>query len=352
MFEIKDSDPNKHYVMTKVERAVDCDNIRSGRCFVCGDLPTTGPGEHILPKWLQTKFELFDERLTLINGTFIPYRSLTVPCCAECNTGFLSKIEAEVQEIVRRGCIQSSADRLSVARWMAKILVGVLVKETALLLDRKNPALGNILPADFIDEFAHCQLLLQSSRKPTQFRALHGTFPFTLYWYRIDGADNGFDLSTDIVGQSIAVRVGKLGFAFVNDGGLQMIHGPRGPYGLEGATVLPHQFAELAARVHTKASLRDATHFYLTSETPTHLNIEQQNVRPFTNTILANGEVQVFRPWDSRQFAVRAARFTRLDESVFIDAATGMEMTTLTNLFSGDDCNVAVNDKAASPTSH
>lgn len=88
--------------------------------------------------------------------------------------------------------------------------------------------------------------------------------------------------------------VGKLGFAFVNDGGLQMINGDKGPYGLEGATVLPHQFGELAARVHTKASLRDATHFYLTSETPTHLTIEQQAVRPFTNTIPGPGPINRF----------------------------------------------------------
>lgn len=273
-------------------------------------------------------------RLTLINGTLIPYRNLTVPCCVECNTGFLSRIETDVQEIVERGCVETSADSLSVARWMAKILVGILVKETALLLDRKDPSLGNIVPPDFIDELFHCQLLLQSARKPTRFGALHGPLPFTLYWYRIDGPEDGFDLSTDIIGQSIAMQLGKLGLVFVNDGGLQMIHGDKGPYGLEGATVLPHQFGELAARIHTKASLRDATHFYLTSETPNHLTIEQQSVRPFTGTILAGGEMQVFKPWDSLRFAERAAQITRIEKSVFLDTETGHEMTTLTNLFS------------------
>lgn len=353
MFEFTESDPHNDYIMKRVERAVDGENIRTGRCFVCGGAPTTGVGEHVLPKWLQRKCALSNKRLTLLNGTSIPNRNLTVPCCVECNTGFLSRIETEVQEIFQRGCIETSVHRLSVARWLAKILVGILVKETALLLDRKNPTLGNIVPADFIDQFAHCQLLLQSYRKPTRFRALHGTFPFTLYWYRIDGPDNTFDLSTDILGQSIAVRMGKLGVAFINDGGLQMIHGPKGPYDLEGAIVLPHHFDELAARVHTKASLRDATHFYLSSETPTHLTIEQQNVRPFTNTVLENGESQVFLPWDSRGFAVRAARITGLEESVFIDTATGIEMTTLANLFSGDDDDIDVfaNDEAASPTS-
>lgn len=321
------------YVMARVQRAVDGDNIRMRRCFVCGGEPTTGIGEHVIPKWLQTKFGLFDKRLTLLNGTFIPYRSLTVPCCSECNTGFLSRIESEVQEIFDRGSVESNADRLYLARWMAKILVGILVKEAALLLDRKDPALGNIVTADFIDEFFHCQLLLQSARKPTRFGALHGTFPFTLFWYRIEDPESGFDLSTDVVGQSIAMRVGKLGVAFVNDGGLQMIHGDKGPYGLEGVTVLPHQFDELAARVHTKASLRDATHFYLSSETPKHLTVEQQSVRPFTGTTLSNGEIQVFKPWNPLQFAIRAARFTGLEQSVFLDPTTGQEFTTLTNLF-------------------
>ncbi|RUV67127.1 hypothetical protein EOA78_31560 [Mesorhizobium sp. M5C.F.Cr.IN.023.01.1.1] len=329
----KDFGPHSGYVMAMVERAIDGDSIRARRCFTCGGQPTTGIGEHVFPKWLQTKFRLHDERLTLLNGTFIPYRSLTVPCCSDCNTGFLSRIETEVQSIIERGRIVSNAGRLAVARWMAKILVGILVKETALLLDRKDPSLGNIMTADFIGELAHCQLLLQSARKLTRFSALHGKFPFTIYSYRIDGSeDDGFDLSTDVVGQSIAMRAGKLGLAFVNDGGLQMINGDKGPFGLEGATVMPHQFGELAARVHTKASLRDATHFYLHSETQTHLTIDQLEVRPFTSTMLAGGEMQVFEPWDSNRFAVRAALFTRLDEGVFLDRVTGNEMTTLTNL--------------------
>lgn len=345
------SDPHNQYIMKSVERAVDSENIRTGRCFVCGGAPTTGVGEHVLPKWLQRKCGLFDKRLTLLNGSSIPYRRLTVPCCVECNTGFLSRIETEVQEVFQRGCIETSVHRLSVARWLAKILVGILVKETALLLDQKNPALGRIVSADFIDHFFHFQLILQSSRKKTRFRALHSTYPFTLYWYRIDGSDNTFDLSTDILGQSIAVHMGKLGVAFVNDGGLQMIHGQKGPYELEGATVLPHQFGELAARVHTKASLRDATHFYLSSETKSQLTIEQQYLRPFANFTLENGEFQVFRPWDSRFFAMRAARITGLEESVFLDTATGIERTTLANLFSGADINVVPNDEVIFPTS-
>ncbi|QMW64398.1 hypothetical protein [Devosia sp. MC521] len=320
-----------NYVMATFESAVDVDNIRSRQCFACGGKPSSGVGEHVFPKWLQTRFDLFDERLTLQNGTLIPYRALTVSCCAKCNNGFLSGIESKVQTIIERGTVDGDPDVLSLGRWMSKIFVGILVKETALLLDRKDPSLGHIMAADFIGEFANCQLILQSARKPTLFCSLHGKFPFSLFWYRID-TERGFDISTDIVGQSIAMRLGALGIIFVNDGGLQLNAGVDGPFGLQGLTVTPLQFNELAARVHTKASLRDATHSYANSETPEHLTIEQQDVHPYTSTILAGGEMQVFEPWNSEMFAVRASRITRLDESVFLDPVTRHEMTLLTNL--------------------
>ena len=71
--------------------------------------------------------------------------------------------------------------------------------------------------------------ILQS--QPTSFRCLHGDLPFSLYFYEIsDNEENrAFDLSTNVVGQSVAIRIGRLGVIFVSDGGLQMHVGPKGP---------------------------------------------------------------------------------------------------------------------------
>lgn len=55
-----DCGPHSGYAMAMVERAVDGDSIRAKRCFTCGGPPTTGNGEHVFPKWLQTKFGLHD----------------------------------------------------------------------------------------------------------------------------------------------------------------------------------------------------------------------------------------------------------------------------------------------------
>src|ERR1039458_823988 len=90
-------------VFELMNRAVLESSIAKKGCFACGGPSSSGIGEHVIPKWLQNKCLLFDERLTLLNGTLIPYRNLTVPCCVDCNTGFLSKIENSVQPIFQRG---------------------------------------------------------------------------------------------------------------------------------------------------------------------------------------------------------------------------------------------------------
>jgi len=84
---------------------------------------------------------------------------------------------------------------------------------------------------------------------------LHGSLPFSLYFYEVadTGGDQEFYLSTNIFGQSVAIRVGRLGVIFVSDGGLQMHVGPEGLYALSGSAITGAQFSELAAGVHYNA---------------------------------------------------------------------------------------------------
>ncbi|MEI2300520.1 hypothetical protein [Ensifer sp. MJa1] len=309
-------------------------NIRARQCFACGRAPTNGAGEHVIPKWLQSKLRLFDERLTLLNKTQIPYRNLTVPCCAECNNGFLSRIEHAVEPIFNRGTL-IEGDELVVGRWLSKILIGILVKETGLASDRINPHRGPIVDPAFVEEFHHCHFVMQSARKPTSFRCLDSEFPFSLYHYPIldDGSDT-FDLTTNVFGQSIALRTNTLGVVYINDGGLQLYVGPKGPFGLSGSAVTPTQFAELSARIHYKAALRDATHSYLTAEDDRTLQLEQVRVKSFSGFIPGTDEVQIFKDWNEEQFSYALEAYTRTPRSEIYDAESGQCRTTLGNLLS------------------
>jgi len=76
-------------------------------CFLCGVVldPERDTDEHVIPRWIQERYELWTERLTLLNHTTlnhttIPYRQLTIPCCVTCNNHHLGKIEMQVQQRV------------------------------------------------------------------------------------------------------------------------------------------------------------------------------------------------------------------------------------------------------------
>lgn len=321
------------YVFSLIDRAATGSAFTAGQCFACGGPPSYGQGEHIIPRWMQRRFELFDQSLTLINGTRIPYRHLTIPCCETCNNGFLREIENAVIQSVASPKFHDPTQRVTIGRWLCKIFLGVLVKETTLLLDRRDPLRGTILSPDFLEEFRHAQFILQSARKRTVFHALHGPHPFTLYMYRIERDDDfgDFDLSTNLVGQSIAVRLGTIGLVFVNDGGLQYEAGRKGPLNLDGRRLHPIQFSEVAARVHYKATLRDATHSYVSSETPEEIVIDQVTVRPFSNVRLEGGAMQIFRPWDDIGCAHFIERYRPISGPPVYDPQTGLFTTSLSN---------------------
>jgi hypothetical protein len=318
-------------VLEFTDRAVLDSSIAKKRCFACGGPPSKGIGEHIIPKWLQNKFRLFDERLTLLNGTLIPYRNLTVPCCIECNTGFLSKIENTIQPVFLRGHVSSDEEKLALARWLSKILLGLLIKETSLSFDRSKPSLGAIVEPGFIDELRHCHFVMQSARKTTSFHCLHSEFPFSLYSYRVSNyrKNHRFDLSTNIAGQSVSIRIGQLGAIFINDGGFQMEVGPKGPFDLSGSDLSETQFREISARVHYKAALRDATHFYLTVENDESIQIEQLHVKSFSGYLPGSNELRIFRDWDETGLSYAMSAYMRVDRSIVFDEETQTCRTTL-----------------------
>ena len=76
-----------------------------------------------------------DQTLVLLNGTTIPYRQLTVPCCRECNNEHLEPIESNVMAAVNQGPEAVEAlDRKTLFLWLGKIFFGLLYKESLIPL--------------------------------------------------------------------------------------------------------------------------------------------------------------------------------------------------------------------------
>jgi hypothetical protein len=112
------------------------------RCFLCGEMveEVERTKEHIFPSWMQSDFGLWDKSLTLLNGTVIPYRQVTVTCCFKCNNKYLKPLEDKVSTAFREGAGAVRAlDPEVLFLWLAKIYYGLLFRELTLRLDRTNP---------------------------------------------------------------------------------------------------------------------------------------------------------------------------------------------------------------------
>jgi hypothetical protein len=222
-----------------------------GRCFLCGVTldDENRTDEHVFPQWLLGDFALHNERLGLFNGTSIPYRSLKIPCCRDCNTVWLRRIEDVVSAAVRAGPESVMAlDTTTLAVWMAKIFYGLLFKDLSLASDRLHPTGDRLLDNAMLMDFAELHHVLQIARERVE---LTGQTPATIFVFRtLDSADprRRFDYR-DVFGPPfLAIRMGRVGVvACLLDwgavGDLQLEH-------LEiarGLELHPTQFMQVAA---------------------------------------------------------------------------------------------------------
>jgi hypothetical protein len=121
-----DADTGK-VLFFSVERFVK-DICEGNCCFICGAAPGSKPfnDEHILPKWILRKFNLFDRRITLPNNQGFTYRSYVIPCCQECNTAMGRVLEEPMQALVAAGSEAFKAHLLEKGPWLPFIWMNLI----------------------------------------------------------------------------------------------------------------------------------------------------------------------------------------------------------------------------------
>ncbi len=74
-------------------------------CFICGAKynETEFNDEHILPKWILRKYNLFDRKIGLPNLSDFRYDRYVIPCCISCNKLMNKKIEQPIKNLLTQG---------------------------------------------------------------------------------------------------------------------------------------------------------------------------------------------------------------------------------------------------------
>ncbi len=237
------------------------------RCFLCGEILTDDnrTKEHVYPKWLQNKFNLWNDSLVLLNRTQIRYKDLTIPCCKKCNEIMSSKIEKPIQQFVDGGYdifVKSNKDL--VFQWLTKISYGVLFKELSLKLDRSDPNSESIYAPEDMKERKMQYTFLKTIINETTFH----NKPYSVLIFKVKNNSDRYWAWENPFIHTFCMQMNDIGIvACLMDNNLneQFFLQYEKQSNLLEQHVHPAQFLEICAMVVYKASLLYKRPFYITN---------------------------------------------------------------------------------------
>lgn len=236
------------------------------QCFMCGESlnDDNRSDEHVFPRWLQNEFDLWNQTLVLLNRTEIPYRSLTIPCCRECNNEHLNKkVEKKIEEAVKLGYDAFvKLDEELIFKWLVKISYGMLFKELSLKMELKNPISRRIIEPEELKDYKMLHTFLQTIRYDTTFI---GKKPWSILIFKIKDISSKklYDAQDLIITHNYFMQLGDIGIVSnLQDNGVQkefFIEHMKEYLNIE---LHPIQFREICAKIHYKSFLMNELPYY------------------------------------------------------------------------------------------
>lgn len=297
-------------------------------CFLCGSQLTadTRSEEHVFPQWLLRDFDLWQQSITLLNGTWIPYRSLKIPACKECNNFWLSQVEDEVATAFRAGPeAVASLDQTLLVSWLAKIYYGIHFKEIGLPADRRDTGGPRILSAEELRRLRDLHHLLQALRRRVRFTRPLGS----LFVFRAQAPDQPslqFDYSDARNVAYAGVRIGSTAVVAslmdwgATSGGMRM----RVVEAARQLDLHPLQFAEVLGVIGYAAAQFVGVFIYFVQQVP-----DRDVLTPVLVREGDDPDPQVFAPISARRAAEAQAAFMGFPVEDVYDDETGALWSTV-----------------------
>lgn len=234
-------------------------------CFLCGTEAGSITEEHVFPKWLLGRYDLWNARLDLLNETSITYKQLTIPCCAECNNTALSSLEAAISNAVSGGYESARAlDPRCWYLWAGKLFFGLLRKELTLRRERRDPTAGNIVHEDGLKRFGSLHLFLQGIRGKHEFV---DDFPYSVLICNVHDIGDGrsYFFQDNLAHMTLSIRMGEVGvIVSFEDCGLTASSYGKYVLDVNHQKLHPAQFDELYARTSYQVSRIESSFEYVT----------------------------------------------------------------------------------------
>ena len=282
----------------------DMPNPSNETCFLCSCEVTEISKEHVFPKWLQHDMKIWDSKLTLLNGSKIHYKDLTIPCCKDCNTKHLSQLEENFKKIINKETCQYSPNEKNIIYlWCLKIFYGLLYKSLFLKLDRSSNSCETIITTDVLNQLKDIKMFLQGIRGKHKFNEPRAFSVITLNLY--DHLTSNFNYADFFKAGVIALRVRNKGI-IVCIWDRKFSEYTLGEYAqdFKDEKIHPIQFDELVAKVLYQQTLirntpsyihsyNEITKNYVTSYISSPIYVEDD----WNNEDLSKFLCLMMRPW-------------------------------------------------------
>ena len=292
--------------LTGIFKQIEEHTFTADKCFLCGCTLTNEnkTEEHVIPKWLQHQFNLWDQKIYLLNGTLIPYRFLTIPCCFECNNHYLKPFEDKIKSAFESGYEQfETLDKELLFLWLGKIYFGIMYRELFLNLDRTKPEKGTIINPEYLKSFYSHFLFLQGIR---QLHSFNDFFPASIYLFKTQ-KPNDIKEQWDFIDSHntpfISIRMGEVGI-------IAVLQDCEATYQLKDLLdhhkdidLHPLQFREMTAKILYKR--------FLMNRTPKFMNVQNgETTITYLMSLQGLSDKPIFDDWNNDEYSLLLSDIT------------------------------------------
>jgi hypothetical protein len=194
-------------------------------CFLCGvnnDGNVEFNDEHVIPKWLLRKHNLFNKEIILPNGAKRKYGSdYVVGCCKKCNEYLGLNIEQRVKAIIDGGFDSvsralESNDREIVFLWLCLLFFKTHLIDSRFRYDLDTRKPEKISDLYDVEEFHHIHCIIRSHKMGIRIDPQCVGSLFSL-----KTIDNGYDYKDLYINHSVMIRSFDVTlFLVINDVGI------------------------------------------------------------------------------------------------------------------------------------
>jgi hypothetical protein len=204
------------------------DEISLGQCcFVCGAHRNDKVfnDEHVVPKWVLKRCDLFERTITLMDGQLRTYDRYKIPCCKDCNSLLGKRVETPVSKLLSGG-FDAILGRLDTGAinllfvWLCLLFLKTHLKDRS-VPQHPDPRRGSGRLADGYDwgdlHHLHCV-----ARAPFTEASIEPAVLGSIKIFKVSDASTAdtFDYSDFTNQQTVSVRIDDFAIvAVLNDSG-------------------------------------------------------------------------------------------------------------------------------------